>query len=90
MAASVKIDDKTKNRIQYLAGIRNRSAHWVIREAIRDYIEREETRGNFRQEALESWTTYKETPHHLSGEEVRDWLKTWGNDTETEIPKRHE
>ena len=49
----------------------------VVHEAIRDYIEREETRGNFRQEALESWTTYKETPHHLSGEEVRDWLKTW-------------
>ena len=36
MATSVKLDDELKNRIQHLAKVRHRSAHWIMREAIRD------------------------------------------------------
>jgi len=90
MATSVKLDDDLKNRIQRLADIRHRSAHWIMREAIRDYVEREEARESFKQEALASWTAYQETGQHLTVQEVRDWLKTWGTDKETEIPECHE
>ncbi|WAK00377.1 CopG family ribbon-helix-helix protein [Methylobacter sp. YRD-M1] len=45
MATSVKLDDDLKNRIQHLAEMRHRSAHWIMREAIRDYVEREGKRG---------------------------------------------
>ena len=47
MATSVKLDDDLKSRIQHLAETRNRSAHWIMREAIRDYVEREEARESF-------------------------------------------
>ena len=90
MATSVKIDDELKSRIQHLAKIRNRSAHWVMREAIRDYVEREEAREKFKQEALASWTAYKETGRHLTDQELRGWLNTWGTDKETELPQCHE
>ena len=90
MATSVKLDDDLKGRIQRLANIRHRSAHWIMREAIRDYVQREEARESFKQEALASWTAYQETGQHLTGQEVRDWLKTWGTDKETEIPQCHE
>ena len=90
MATSVKLDDDLKSRIQQLADLRHRSAHWIMREAIRDYVEREEARERFKQEALASWTAYQETGQYLTGQEVRDWLKTWGTDEETEIPRRHE
>lgn len=90
MATSVKLDDDMKSRIQHLADIRNRSAHWIMREAIRDYVEREEARENFKQEALASWTAYKETGRHLTGQEVRNWLSNWGTDEEGEIPSCHE
>ena len=90
MATSVKLDDDLKNRIQRLADIRHRSAHWIMREAIRDYVEREEARERFKQEALASWTAYQETGQHLTGQEVRNWLQTWGNDKDTEIPECHE
>jgi len=40
MATSVKIDDDLKSRVQRLANVRRRSAHWIMREAIRDYVER--------------------------------------------------
>jgi predicted transcriptional regulator len=41
-------------------------------------------------EALTSWTAYQETGQHLTGPEVRDWLKTWGTDEETDTPQCHE
>jgi len=90
VATSVKLDDDLKSRIQHLAEIRHRSAHWIMREAIRDYVEREEARESFKHEALTSWTAYQETGQHLTGPEVRGWLKTWGTDEESEIPKCHE
>jgi predicted transcriptional regulator len=90
MATSIKIDDALKSRIQNLAGIRQRSAHWLMREAISQYIEREEARESFKQEALASWTAYQETGQHLTGEEVRSWLNTWGTEAETQLPKCHE
>ena len=54
------------------------------------YVEREESRERFKQEALASWTAYKETGRHLTGQEVRVWLSSWGTDDEKAIPERHE
>ena len=90
MATSVKLDDALKKRIQHLADVRHRSAHWIMREAIRVYVEREEARESFKQESLASWTAYQETGQHLTGQEARDWLNTWGTDKETEVPECHE
>ena len=90
MATSVKLDDVLKKRIQHLADLRHRSAHWIMCEAIRDYVEREEARESFKQESLASWTAYQETGQHLTGQEARDWLNTWGTDKETEVPECHE
>ena len=90
MTTSVKLDDELKKRIQHLAKVRHRSAHWIMCEAIRDYVGREEAREGFKQEALASWKAYKETGRHLTGQEARDWINTWGTDNETEIPECHE
>ncbi len=90
MATSIKLDDGLKSRIQNLANLRHRSAHWIMRKAISEYIEREEARENFKKEALASWTAYQETGQHLTGQEVNNWLNTWGTDQETELPKCHE
>jgi hypothetical protein len=45
LAISVKIDDELKNRVQHLAETRQRSAHWIMREAITHYVAREEAKG---------------------------------------------
>jgi predicted transcriptional regulator len=89
MAASVKIDDDLKERIQHLAGLRQRSAHWIMREAIQQYVEREDARESFRQEALASWQAYRETGQHLTGQEARAWLDTWGTGDEKDAPGCH-
>jgi predicted transcriptional regulator len=90
MATSIKIDDELKGRVQRLAGLRQRSPHWIMREAIAQYVEREEACEAFKQEALASWTAYRETGRHLTGQEVRTWLNTWGDEAETELPECHE
>lgn len=90
MATTLKIDDELKSRVQHLAGLRRRSPHWIMREAIEQYVEREEARESFKQEAMASWTAYQETGRHLTGQEVRTWLSTWGTDAETELPNCHE
>lgn len=90
MATSVKLDEEMKGRIQHLADLRDRSAHWIMCEAIRDYVGREEARESFKAEALASWTAYQETGQHLTGEEVHGWLNSWGSEKETKIPKCHE
>lgn len=89
MATSVKIDDELKNRIQHLAGLRHRSTHWIMREAIREYVDREEAREKFKQEALLSWKNFQETGLHLTYQEVSEWLDTWGTDKEKEPKKCH-
>ena len=75
MATSVKIDEALKGRVELLAKQRDRSAHWIMREAIKQYVEREELRESFHQEALASWAAYQEDGRHLTGEELVDWLE---------------
>ena len=43
----------------------------------------------FREEALASWSAYQETGRHLTADEVRAWLDTWGTDAEAEPPACH-
>lgn len=90
MATSLKIDDTLKDRIRHLASQRRRSPHWIMLEAIQQYVEREEARESFKQEALDSWAAYKETGRHLTGQEARAWLNTWGSSDEKAPPECHE
>ena len=89
MAVSVKLDEEMRERIQSLAESKQRSAHWVMREAIRTYVEKEEARRSFDEATLESWKEYQETGLHLTGEEVFAWMETWGTDEETDAPPCH-
>lgn len=90
MATSIKLDGNLKKRIQHLAEARHRSAHWMMREAIAQYVNREEAREKFKQEALLSWKKFQETGLHLTHQEIDSWLDAWGTDKEKEIPKCHE
>ncbi|WP_428374562.1 CopG family ribbon-helix-helix protein [Lichenicoccus sp.] len=90
MAVSIKLDDALKGRVQHLAASRRRSAHWIMREAIQQFVEREEARESFRHEALASWVGYRQTGQHLTGDETRDWLRRWGSEEGSEAPACHE
>lgn len=71
---SIKLDDDLKGRLQHLADIRRRSTHWIMREAIEQYVAREEQRENFKRDALHAWTEYQQTGRNLTLEEADAWL----------------
>ena len=71
---SLKLDRKVKQRVQRLASARRRSPHWLMREAIEEYVEREEKREQFRQDALAAWDHYQTTDLHVTAEEADAWL----------------
>jgi predicted transcriptional regulator len=79
---SVKLDQETRARIEQLAKKHRRTAHWLMREAIQQYLEREEKRESFRQDAINAWKEYQETGLHVTGSEVSIWLDTWSEENE--------
>ena len=71
---SVKLDAQTRARIEHLAQSRRRTPHWMMREAIEQYVDREEKRESFRQEGLRAWNAYQANGLHVTLEEADRWL----------------
>jgi len=84
---SIKLDARTRERLAELAGARKRSAHAIAREAIEDYVAREEAKDRFNQDALQAWQNFQETGVYVAGDEVLDWVESWGADHELDLPK---
>ena len=63
-STSLKLDPATKERVQRLASARRRTPHWILREAVEQYVEREEKREQLRQA----------TGLHVTAEEADAWL----------------
>jgi predicted transcriptional regulator len=84
---SLKLDIRTKERLQRLAAARRRSPHWVMREAIEQYVEREEKREQFRQDALAAWTHYQTTGLHATAEQADAWMAKLEAGERTAPPK---
>ncbi|WP_407353717.1 CopG family ribbon-helix-helix protein [Luteimonas sp. R10] len=89
LATSIKLDDELKGRVQHLAESRRRSAHWIMREAIAQYVEREEKREAFKQDALHAWEEYQRTGLHLTLEEADAWLAKLEAGEDAEPPSCH-
>ena len=88
-ATSIKLDDALKSRIQQLAQMRRRTSHWIMREAISQYVEREEKHESLRQDTLKAWDEFQATGLHATADEVEQWLKSWGSDNELPAPECH-
>lgn len=86
---SVKLDSDTRTRIEQLAETRHRTTHWLMREAIKQYVEREEKREAFRQDTIKAWDEYQETGLHTTAAEVDTWLASWGTENELPAPQCH-
>jgi predicted transcriptional regulator len=87
---SLKLEPGERDRLKALAEARHRKPHFLMKEAIRQYLEREEARESFKREAIAAWQECRETGLHLTGMEIGDWLDTWGTEQETAVPPCHE
>ncbi|CAH1662453.1 Predicted transcriptional regulator [Hyphomicrobiales bacterium] len=83
---SIKLDDELKGRVQNLATARRRTSHWIMREAIAEYVEREEKREALRQDTLKAWEEFQANGLHATADEVEKWLLSWGTEDEQPAP----
>jgi predicted transcriptional regulator len=86
---SLKLDTAMKERVHRLASARRRSPHWVMREAVEQYVEREEKREQLRQDALAAWAAYQATGLHVTAEEADAWLAKLEAGKHAVVPKCH-
>ncbi|MDI6747147.1 MAG: ribbon-helix-helix protein, CopG family [Rhodocyclaceae bacterium] len=86
---AVRLADPLKARMRTLADQRRRPMHWLLREAIEQYVTREEQREAFRQEALDAWNHYQATGLHATGAEADAWLAELEAGNDVEPPASH-
>ena len=84
---SLKLEAPIKERVRRLASARRRSPRWLMREAIEEYVEREEKRERFRRVALAAWDHYQTTGLRVTSEEADGWLANLESDKNSRPPK---
>ncbi|OIQ65647.1 trifunctional transcriptional regulator/proline dehydrogenase/pyrroline-5-carboxylate dehydrogenase [mine drainage metagenome] len=86
---SVKLDATERDRIAVLAGIKKRSPHYLMKEAILDYVGREEAHQRFIAAAQASFLHYKETGLHVGFDEFSAWVDAVQQAPNTPMPPCH-
>ena len=86
---AIKIDEEIRARVKRLADARHRTAHWLMREAITQYVEREEKREAFRQDTLKAWEEYRNTGMYVTADEADAWLGQLEQGNDIEPPECH-
>lgn len=82
----VKLDDEIRDRLKALGELKHRSTHWIVREAIREYLDREEAIERRNLEADEAWEEYRRSGKSVGDEAMTAWLDSWGTDKEGSCP----
>ena len=83
---AVKLDETTCERLKALGESRQRTPHWLMKEAIRQYLDREEATENIRKDTLERLARFEATGESVPYETVDAWLATWGSESEAKCP----
>ena len=71
---TIKLDAVDRSRIESLASVKKRTPHYLMKEAILDYVKKEEARQNFIAAAQSSFGHYKETGLHITLDEFSTWV----------------
>jgi predicted transcriptional regulator len=75
---AVKLDDAVYARLKVLAEARRRTPHWLMKEAIGQFLDREEEAERVRRETMERWARFEAGGETVAHETVEGWLKAWG------------
>lgn len=86
---SLRVDPTIKDRLQTIAQRHKRSAHALAQEAVYLFVEKQEAKDRWNQEATEAYNDYKTTGLHITHEELNTWLDTWGTENEQPAPQCH-
>jgi predicted transcriptional regulator len=80
---SIRIDAKTKKRLDELAKRSKRSKSFLAAEAIAAYVESEE----WQLGEIHAGIAELESGQEVSHEKVSNWLRSWGKRDESKAPR---
>lgn len=83
----IKLDDEITSRLKTLAKQRNRSAHWLMRAAIEDYLDREEKYEIEKAEDMAEYEDYLLTGNAVDNGAVLSWLNDLANNKISSWPR---
>jgi len=86
---TITLDDADQDRIAFLANAKKRSPHYLMKEAILEYLQKEEARQNFVAAAESSYVHYKKTGLHITLDEFDSWVDQVQQDPNTPMPECH-
>ncbi|SHE95128.1 Predicted transcriptional regulator [Microbulbifer donghaiensis] len=84
----VRLDEQLEQRLTALAKRMQRSKSYIAKEALKLYIEREETKEREKQIALARWESYQRSGEAISNDAVMELLDTWGTEQEKPCPEK--
>lgn len=88
-SVTIKLDDADRDRIASLATAKKRTPHYLMKEAILEYVKKEEARQNFIAAAESSFEHYKETGLHITLDEFSHWVDEVQEMPEAPAPACH-
>ena len=83
---SVRMSDQLMNELESIAEKLDRSKGWIIKDALSQYIARIEQEERIFQETRQALSEI-ESGDFVEGEEVMDWIESWGSDDVKSAPK---
>lgn len=89
VSVTVKLDLSDRKRIASISKIKKRTPHYLMKEAILEYVQREEARQNFINAANASFERYKETGLHITLDEFSAWVDAEKENSNTPITACH-
>lgn len=86
---TVKLDSDERLRLQSIAQAKQRTPHFIMREAITRYLEQEEVQQRFLAAADQSSKHYQETGLHITHEEFSQWVDALQANPQAKPPEIH-
>ena len=86
---TVKLASGERQRLHAIAQAKQRTPHFIMREAITRYIEQEEVQQRFIAAAEESRKHYQATGLHITHDELSQWVDSLQANPQAKPPEIH-
>lgn len=83
---SVRMPDELMTQLEQAAEKLRRSKGWIINDALKEYLAREQRKTKMLEETYEALADIK-AGRVTDGNEILDWLDTWGTESEKPLHK---
>ena len=83
---SVRMPDELLERLEATAAKLRRSKGWIINDAVREYLAKEEHKARMLDDTREALADIQ-AGRVVEAEPITDWLESWGSDDEKVPPE---